>query len=149
MDAADQLAEGDPQAAAAGVHPQLAALEMLLYPKSSVVIANTALTLLGTIELVASEAPLILLVWGAGRVLPVRLTAFSVTEQAYDANLNPLRARVDLELRVLSYSDLSVTNPGYHLFLAHQVAKEALATLASLRTAARASPAWRCGRAGR
>jgi hypothetical protein len=32
---------------------------------------------------------------------------------------------------VLSYSDLAATSPGYHLFLAHQVAKEVMATIGS------------------
>lgn len=138
VDATDQLADGDPEAALLGIHPQLAALEMLLYPKSSVVLENLALTAVGTIELVPMEAPLTLLVWGVGRVLPVRLTSFSITEQAYDTQLNPIRARADLELRVLSYSDLSVTSPGHHLFLAHQIAKEAMATLSARSAAGRA-----------
>ncbi|GAB3307765.1 hypothetical protein GCM10027451_16090 [Geodermatophilus aquaeductus] len=131
VDAADQLDSGDPLASELGIYPQLSSLEMLLYPKSSVVIANTALALAGSIELVPAEAPLTLLVWGIKRVLPVRLTQFSITEQAYDPGLNPIRARVSLGLRVLSYSDLDVTNPGYHVFLAHQVAKEVMATIAS------------------
>jgi hypothetical protein len=131
VDAADQLESGDPLASELGIYPQLSSLEMLLYPKSSVVIANTALALAGSIELVPAEAPLTLLVWGIKRVLPVRLTQFSITEQAYDPGLNPIRARVSLGLRVLSYSDLDVTNPGYHVFLAHQVAKEVMATIAS------------------
>ena len=70
-----------------------------------------------------------LFVWGPSRVVPVRLTDFSVTEEAHDTNLNPIRARVSLGLRVLSYNDLSVTHPGHKLFLAHQVAKEAMARL--------------------
>ena len=130
IDAADQLETGDPLASELGIYPQLSALEMLLYPKSSVVVANTALALAGSIELVPAEAPLTLLVWGLKRVLPVRLTQFSITEQAYDTGLNPIRARVSLGLRVLSYSDLDIANPGYHVFLAHQVAKEVMATIA-------------------
>ena len=138
VDATDQLEDGDPEAVLLGIHPQLSALEMLLYPKSSVVLENLALTALGTIELIPMETPLTLLVWGAGRVVPVRLTSFSITEQAYDTQLNPIRARVDLELRVLSYSDLSVTNPGHHLFLAHQIAKEVMATLSARSAVGRA-----------
>ncbi|MFD8716633.1 hypothetical protein ACFV2H_01030 [Streptomyces sp. NPDC059629] len=132
LDANDRAAAEDPAAALLGVYPQLSALEMMLYPKSAAVLANDALELLGTIELVPQQAPLTLFVWGPGRVLPVRLSGFSIAEQAYDADLTPLRARVDLELRVLSYSDLPVTDPGYHLFLVHQVAKEALAVLGSV-----------------
>jgi hypothetical protein len=131
IDATDQLANGDPLAATLGVYPQLSALEMLLYPKSALVIANTVLAFTGTIELIPATAPLTLLIWGIKRVVPVRLTQFSITEQAYDPGLNPIRARVALGLRVLSYSDLSVTDPGYYVFLAHQVTKEVMATIGS------------------
>jgi hypothetical protein len=127
IDAADQLASGDPLAAELGIYPQLSALEMLVYPPSAVVTSNTGLALSGSIELVAPEAPLTVLVWGSQRVVPVRLTQFSITEQAYDPQLNPIRARVQLGLRVLSYSDLPAANAGHHIFLAHQVAKEAMA----------------------
>ena len=58
------------------------------------------------------SAPLTLFVWGPKRVLPVKLTEFSITEEAYDAALNPIRAKVSLGLRVLSYSDLPLTQPG-------------------------------------
>jgi len=131
IDAADQLETGDPLATAYGIYPQLSGLEMLLYPKSAVVTANAALAAAGSIELVSAEAPLTLLIWGPKRVVPVRLTQFSITEQAYDPSLNPIRARVQLGLRVLSYSDLTANNAGYHLFLSHQVTKEAMAMLGS------------------
>jgi len=39
-----------------------------------------------------------------------------------------MRAKVDLSMQVLSYYDLKITNPGYTIFLAHQVAKEVMAT---------------------
>jgi hypothetical protein len=81
-----------------------------------------------------------LFVWGPGRVLPVRLDGFSITEQAYDAALTPIRARADLDLRVLSYDDLPAGDPGHHLFLAHQVAKEALAAVGAAAGAAAALP---------
>ncbi len=131
IDAADQLSTADPLATRFGIYPQLSGLEMLLYPKSSTLIANAALAAAGSIELVPTEAPLTLLIWGVRRVVPVRLTQFSITEQAYDPELNPIRARVQLGLRVLSYSDLPSSSPGYHLFVAHQVAKEVMATLGS------------------
>jgi hypothetical protein len=128
VDAADQLEKADPLAIASGVYPTLAALEMLLYPKSASVIANAALALVGNIEIIPPEAPLTLFVWGPQRVLPVRLTSFSVTEQAYDTMLNPILAKVDLSLNVLSYVDLKLTNPGYTLFMAYQITKEIMAT---------------------
>jgi hypothetical protein len=127
IDAADQLENSDPQAAPEGIHSQLAELEMLLYPTSELVIANTLLMAAGVLEIVPPTAPLTLFVWGAKRSLPVRVSDFSVTEEAYDNNLNPIRARVSLSLRVLTYNDLSPADPAYSLFLAHQVVKETLA----------------------
>jgi hypothetical protein len=139
IDATDQLETADGTATSLGVYPQLSALEMLIYPKSSVVIANTVLMALGTIEVVPPVAPFTLFVWGPKRVLPVRISDFSIVEEAYDVNLNPIRAKVSLGLRVLSYSDLSVLHPGYHIFLAHQVVKEAMAVVGSLSSAGSAS----------
>lgn len=132
IDATDQLEKGDGIAGSLGIYPQLSALEMLIYPKSAVVITNTALMLAGTIEVVPPVAPFTLFVWGPKRVLPVRITSFSITEEAYDPNLNPIRAKVALGLRVLTYSDLSVLHPGYYVFLAHQVVKETMAVIGSL-----------------
>ena len=129
IDAADQLEEGDPIATKVGIYPSLSALEMMLYPKSALVIANTVLSLIGTIEILPMEAPFVLFAWGAQRVLPVRLTSFSITEEAYDTLLNPIRAKVELSLSVLSYQDFGVLHPGHNLFLVHQMAKEVMATL--------------------
>lgn len=129
IDATDQLERGDAQAAALGIHPALAALEMLLYPRSSVVVANEVLARVGVIEVIPMEAPLTLLVWGSRRVVPVRVTEFSVTEQAFDTDLNPIRAGVDLGVTVLTYDDLGLLSPGGALFMAHQVAKEVLAAV--------------------
>ena len=136
IDATDQLEKADSTAVSMGIYPQLSALEMLIYPKSAVVIANTALLATGTIETIQPVAPMTLFIWGPKRVLPVRLTNFSITEEAYDVNLNPIRAKVSLGLRVLSYNDLPLTHPGYYLFLAHQVVKETMATIGSVNNLA-------------
>jgi hypothetical protein len=128
VDATDQLEVADDLAVRAGVGPALSALEMLLYPKSTLVVANAVLAQLGNLEIIPPQAPLTVFVWGAQRVLPVRLTGFSITEQAYDAFLNPILAQVDLTLTVLSYADLKITDPGYTLFLAYQIAKELMAS---------------------
>jgi hypothetical protein len=132
IDATDQLEVGDANAAAIGIYPQLSALEMLVYPKSALVIANTALMAIGTLEILPPIGPFTVLVWGWKRVVPVRLNEFTITEEMHDADLNPIHAKVGLGLRVLSYNDLSITNPGYYLFLAHQAAKEVMATLGSI-----------------
>ena len=126
IDATDQLEKGAGVAATLGLYPQLSALETLVYPKSALTIANTALLAAGTIEVVPPTAPLTLFVWGPQRVLPVRMTELSITEEAYDPSLNPIRAKASLGLRVLSTNDLSLTDPAYYMFLAHQVVKEAL-----------------------
>jgi hypothetical protein len=132
IDATDQMEKVDPIAAASGIYPQLSALEMLLYPKSIDVIKNTAVMSAGTMEITSTEAPFILFIWGVNRVLPVRLTKFSITEEAYDTKLNPIQAKVNLDMRVLNYNDFPSTHPGYFTFMAHHVIKEAMAVIGSV-----------------
>jgi hypothetical protein len=132
IDATDQLEKAEGVATGLGIYPQLSAIETLVYPKSAVVIANTALLATGTIEIVPPTAPLTLFIWGIQRILPVRITEFSITEEAYDTALNPIRAKASLGLRVLSYNDLSLSDPAYYMFLAHQVVKEALGVVGSV-----------------
>jgi hypothetical protein len=127
IDATDGLEEGNPLAIATGISPTLAALEMMLYPKSLLVIANMAMSAAGLIEILPATGPMILFVWGPTRVLPVRLTSLSIAEEAYDPLLNPIRAKVDISLAVLSYNDLKLGSAGHALFLVHQVAKEVMA----------------------
>ena len=128
IDATDQLEQANPLAVASGIYPTLAALELMVYPKSAIVIANTVLSLIGTIEVIPVESPMTLFVWGPQRVLPVRVTSFSITEEAHDQLLNPIRAKVELSLTVLSYQDLPLLSPGYVIFLAHHIMKEVMAT---------------------
>jgi hypothetical protein len=135
IDATDQLEKGEALATSLGVYPQLSALEMLLYPKSALVVANTIMLAAGKKEIVPPVAPMTLLIWGFKRVVPIRLEDFTITEEAHDVNLNPIRARCSLGLRVLSYSDLNIKHPGYYVFLAHQVIKETMATIGSLGNA--------------
>lgn len=129
IDATDQLEKADSQATSMGVYPTLASLEMLLYPKSALVIANEVLTRVGVIEIIPPEAPLTLFIWGVKRIVPVRLTTFSITEEAFDTNLNPIRAKVSLGLRVLNYQDLGLLSAGGAIFMAHQIIKEVMATI--------------------
>lgn len=136
IDAVDQPPAADGARAGLGLHPALAALEMLLYPKSATVLSNAVLNRLGVIEVLAAEAPLTLLVWGTKRVVPVRVTTFSVQEDAHDLDLNPVRATVSLGVDVLTYQDLPPTSLGYGLFIAHQVTKEAMATANGMAAAA-------------
>ena len=124
LDATDQLAAGEGQG---GLHAHLAALEMLVYPTVSDLRANQTLANAGTLEIVPIEAPLTLFVWGRSRILPVRVTEFSITEEGFDPQLNPIRAKVSLSMRVLSVSDLPPGHRGADLYLAYQSQKEALA----------------------
>jgi hypothetical protein len=129
LDATDRLEKADPTALGLGLHPQLAALELLVYPNTIEVGINMVSAMVGVLEIIPSEAPMTLLVWGTKRVLPVRLTSFSIAEEAYDINLNPIRAKVTLGLRVLTYDDLPWAGFGSKLFFVHQVQKELLAKI--------------------
>lgn len=133
VDATDQLEGGDADALALGLHPTLARLELLLYPNAGLQIANQALALAGMLELIPPEAPLTLLVWGPMRVLPVRLTSFTISEEAFDTRLNPIRATVDLELTVLTYHDLGLASVGGAVHMAHHLAKEVAAAVGGIR----------------
>ncbi len=136
IDATDQLEFPDQNQNTIqfGILPQLAALETIIYPTSSQLQSNNSLAQAGTLEIVPMETPLVLFVWTRSRVLPVRLTDLSVTEEAFDPALNPIRAKVSLGLRVLSVDDLGFTHKGGNLFLVYQQQKERLAALAASGT---------------
>ncbi len=127
LDATDALEDGEATAAEVGLLPQLAALETLVYPAAADLKANDGRAAAGTLEIAPMETPLVLFVWGEHRVLPVRVAEISVTEEAYDPDLNPIRAKVSLSLRVLSVDDLGFDHKGGSLFLLHHEAKERLA----------------------
>lgn len=128
IDATDQLEHprDNPDAVALGVHPQLAALEAIVYPSATTLVLNNVLASVGTIEIIPAEAPLTLFVWSAQRVLPVRITELSVLEEAFDPALNPIRAKVTIGMRVLTVDDLGFTHRGGSLFMAYMRAKEKL-----------------------
>jgi hypothetical protein len=131
LDLTDQLETGDPTAIASGLHPQLAALEGMIQPTVSVLQSNNTLASLGTLEIIPAEAPLAVFVWGRSRVVPVRVTEFSVTEEAFDVNLNPMRAKVSLGLRVLTINDVNFDDRAGMLFMAYLREKERLSGLAT------------------
>lgn len=128
LSAIDALEGNDTEALSAGIYPQLSLLETLIYPASQQVQQNDQLLTMGMLEIMPLAAPLTLFVWGPHRVLPVRLTSLSVSEELFDPNLNPIQATLSLSMRALSYSDLAPNTNGYHLFLAYQQTKEALAS---------------------
>ena len=129
IDATDQLEFPDQNRTTTelGIFPQLAALETIIYPTSGQLESNNSLAGSGTLEISPNEAPLTLFVWSKTRVLPVRLTEFSITEEAFDVGLNPIRAKVSLGMRVLSVNDLGFSHKGGNLFMVYLKNKEQLA----------------------
>lgn len=129
LDATDQLEHPDQHRDAVehGIHPQLAALETVIYPSADLIQSNIDLAGQGTLEIAPMESPLTLFVWSADRIVPVRVVEFTVTEEAFDPNLNPIRAKVSLGLRVLNVSDLRLGHRGAGVFMAYHRARERLA----------------------
>lgn len=127
LDATDALERNEPEARASGIHGGLAALEMLAFPQTRAVEAVDAGVAQGILEVAPVEGPTTLLIWGKKRVLPVKLTELSITEEQFDADLNPIRAKVTLGLRVLTTTDLSSTHWAYQLYHSHHASKERLA----------------------
>ncbi len=103
FDATDQLERPDqnPSAIQYGIYPRLAALESALRPDTS-----TGL-----------NSPYVLFAWGTIRIVPVLLTSYVVTEEAFDANLNPIRAKANVIMRVLTADDLAKNHPGRKAYL--------------------------------
>ncbi len=136
IDATDQLEFPDKNRAATevGIFPQLAVLETAVYPTSSQLQSNYDLAQSGTLEIIPMETPLTLFVWSKQRVMPVRITEFSITEEAFDPALNPIRAKISLGLRVLSVNDLGFSHKGGSLFMSYLRTKEQLAQRAEQGT---------------
>jgi hypothetical protein len=129
IDATDQLEFPDQNSNTVqfGIQPQLAALETIVYPASSQLLSNNSMARAGMLEILPMISALPLFIWSKSRIVPVRITDFSVTEEAFDTALNPLRAKVSLGMRVLSVTDLGFDNKGGSLFMAYQQLKEQLA----------------------
>jgi hypothetical protein len=130
IDATNLLASSDATTLSYGIQPQLAALELLVYPTSQVLLANEALSFLGTIEILPMQSMLTLFVWSKSRVTPVLITDLDITEELFDGQLNPIRAKVALGMRVLNVNDVGFLTPAGALYMAYQIQKEALATMA-------------------
>jgi hypothetical protein len=131
MHAADQLEQPDDEKNAAvasdGLHPALAALELLMYPPAADTQKLDEQAQKGTAQVSLSELPLVLLVWGKSRVVPVKLTSFAISEDAFDTRLNPIAARVDLGMQVISSMEFTGKSIGADAFVTYQQAKETLA----------------------
>jgi hypothetical protein len=112
-----------------GIQPQLAALETVVYPASSRLMSNNAMAASGMLEILPMVSALSLFIWSRSRIVPVRITDFSITEEAFDTALNPIRAKVSLGMRVLSVNDLGFDAKGGALYLAYQRQKERFAAM--------------------
>ena len=123
LDAADDLERGKPGAAGLGLLPVLSALELLVDgdPTDRESKAEEKHGISG--------APVLLFVWGEHRRAPVRIAACTITEEAFDADLVPMRARIELALQVLTYGDSPASHPGRRLFREYLQARDRLATL--------------------
>lgn len=132
IDVTDQLEFPDKaqnrDVAQLGLHPYLSALETIIYPTSGQLLANNSLAKAGTLEIVPMESLLTLFVWSKSRIVPVRVTEFSITEEAFDPQLNPIRAKVSLGMRVLNVNDLGFNHKGGSLFMIYLQQKEQLAS---------------------
>jgi len=130
IDAADQLEFPDKHKniVESGLHTILAVLETTIYPTSQSLNANNVLASFGTLEIAPMESALMLFIWSKNRILPVRLTEFSITEEAFDPALNPIRAKVSLGMRVLSVDDLGFDHKGGSLFMSYLQNKEQLSS---------------------
>ncbi|WP_395715197.1 hypothetical protein [Reyranella sp.] len=129
IDATDQLEfpRNNANAVAFGIGPQIALLEALINPSVDELLNVATQTQNGALEILPPEAPLVLFVWSKSRVVAVRVTEFSVTEEAFDPALNPIRAKVSLGMRVLSTDDLGFAHKGGTIFMGYLRTRETLA----------------------
>ena len=127
IDGADMLERGDTSVGEVGIYPHLAVLEALVSPTSTQLSDLNRLGNSGTLEIAPMVSPLTLFVWSKSRVTPVRVTDLSITEDAFAPNLNPIRAKVCLGLRVLSVDDLGFDTKAGNIFMAYLRNKEQLA----------------------
>jgi len=120
LDASDALEspESHPVAFVTGVADRMAALEMLLYPVGDSLlgglVGSLSASLSGGVSLSKdaftkasrTEVPVTLFIWGPGRIVPVRLTSFTVEEQSWNQLLYPTRAKVSVGMKVLTDKSL-------------------------------------------
>ncbi|MBV8712126.1 MAG: hypothetical protein JOY56_10125 [Solirubrobacterales bacterium] len=129
IDATDYLddPDGNQPVAMEGLLPALATLERLVTPPASDLLAIDALFDQGTIEVAPVESPLCVLVWGVKRVVPVLVSNLTITEEAFDPHLQPIRVKASFEVKVLTSSDLPLTHIGGSLYIAYRQSVERLA----------------------
>jgi hypothetical protein len=105
LDATDDLNDSRTIAGEFGIGPQLSVLELMIYPKTDQLFGFPIGNLLGGADQFgaaqAKTIPILLFVWGRKRVMPVVMTSLQITEQEYFPDLNPKRAQVAVQLKVL------------------------------------------------
>lgn len=121
IDATDDLVEPQlhPERVQVGIHPEIAALQALVNPRTAVLVANQGRMQSGLFDALPEEEPLALFVWSKERVVPVRINELAVVEELFDTKLNPIRAKVTLTMRVLSVDDFGLSTRGGTLHLAY------------------------------
>lgn len=131
LNATDQLEEpeANQNVVENGLYPVLTTLEMLLHPSSDQVVQSEERAEEGEVQLNPADLPLTVLVWGKSRVVPVLITNFSVTEEAFDTRLNPIQAKIELSLSVLNDTDLPADSMGQDIYRSYHEQKEELAQL--------------------
>lgn len=129
LDATDQLEfpKQNADTVEAGIFPALSAIETMVHPTVAQLERQNGQADSGSFTITPAETPLALFIWSRNRVVPVRVTGLSITEEFFDPALNPIRAKVSLTLRVLSVDDLGFKHRGSGLFMAYLQGKEQLA----------------------
>jgi hypothetical protein len=106
IDATDDLEDSDQAAVESGIAGRLAALKMLTLPSEGgneeLVRKAQAAAGKSSAQAIRPTVPVLLFVWGPGRILPVRITSFSVEETLFSPGLFPIQATVSLGLEVLT-----------------------------------------------
>lgn len=107
LDATDQLEDNDPDAVQNGIDGRIAAIEQLLLPDNglpgALTNAENNLSAPGnTAPTPRATVPIILFVFGPGRVVPVRITSYGIDEELFSPSLHPIQAKVTLALQVLT-----------------------------------------------
>jgi hypothetical protein len=143
--AADDLGDGGAGSAiprAFGIGPQLAALEKMVYPAGPLSgLLGQAIDAIGDAlgagsgddaperPIPRQSVPRILFMWGVTRVLPVRIKSMTITEQKFDAFLNPVQAEVQIGFDVINLASTSTDTIGKGASTYSKVAKDAQAIL--------------------
>jgi hypothetical protein len=113
FDAADQLEQPNQHEyiAKKGLHPTLAALESIMHSQNPDNITS----------------PVILFIWGSNRIIPVWLDNLKITEEAFDSNLNPIRIRLEIDMRVRDLLQLKKGSLGSAIYKKHLENRKTLA----------------------